>query len=630
MRHSAPPARSPNPRRAQWLMKSPRQLDFVFYDLETTGGNPNTSGVTEIAAIKFSKGHEVSRFHTLVNPERHIPRIVQKITGINDDMVRDAPTMATIIQPLLEFIGDAILVSHGAMNDFAFLAHYAQKEAGIELPNFYLCTHLIVSHFLPNIPSKSLSGVANYFSVPFKETHRALADAEMTDQVFWKLCEVLEKSGIYSLFDILKIQADEATLRKLGPGLSEDTIEKVPTTPGVFYLFNSAGEISYVSAASNLRRSISLVTSFGEHREFNRLVVDAAGYKFERTSHFLSALLKEKRELRKLSLPIDPRKLEQRASNFIQIFIPEDMVEFAQSNPHISPFEVPEIDLQKGTYGASDSEDDEDKEDAPGTLTDDERNGYAYMSAETSTSLVPVRHARKSFVEFRSDKYRILRANSTNDTVSIGPLREGVGWCFGPFETPKAAKQAIEKIIEELPFTDESLPMTERFAYLHALILTLYGKADEQIQHLEKEKSSLRVLFSPKLRKHISTRLDDLQYVNQQLGKYQGLLPLRSGLVLVTNNDFKELELVVLIRGQVRKETRISFEDSDKLKSARYFTRLFSAYDAEIQDDCNPLTFDEDICSDIELFTHWLQARRGEGEWVDFRDLEPLYDKTLV
>ena len=153
----------PNSNRPSWLLKSPRQLQFVFFDLETTGGNPSNSEVIEIAAIKEQDGKEIGRFQTLVNPRRHIPRPVREITGIDQSMVRDAPVIEDVVDDLLAFLGDSVLVSHGVLNDFSFIAHYARALRAKELANFYVCTHLLVSNYLPNIPVKSLSGVANYF-----------------------------------------------------------------------------------------------------------------------------------------------------------------------------------------------------------------------------------------------------------------------------------------------------------------------------------------------------------------------------------------------------------------------------------------------------------------------------------
>ena len=171
----------------------------MFFDLETTGGNPSNSEVIEIAAIKEKDGKEIGRFQSLINPRRHIPRPVREITGIDQSMVRNAPLIEDVIDEFLEFIGDGVLVSHGVLNDFSFVAHYARTLRGKELSNFYVCTHLIVSNFLPNVPVKSLSGVANYFGLSTGNAHRAMAYAEMTRSVFWEINKVCEKNGFKSL-----------------------------------------------------------------------------------------------------------------------------------------------------------------------------------------------------------------------------------------------------------------------------------------------------------------------------------------------------------------------------------------------------------------------------------------------
>ena len=89
---------------------------FIVFDIETTGGNPERNGITEICALRYEGGEIVDRMCTLVNPKVPIPPIVRRMTGINDRMVRNAPTIDKVMPEFLEFIGNDVLVSHNTIS----------------------------------------------------------------------------------------------------------------------------------------------------------------------------------------------------------------------------------------------------------------------------------------------------------------------------------------------------------------------------------------------------------------------------------------------------------------------------------------------------------------------------------
>jgi DNA polymerase III epsilon subunit family exonuclease len=492
--------------RPAWITKSPRQLEFVFFDLETTGGNPSNSEVIEIAAIKERDGKEIGRYQTLVNPRRHIPRPVREITGIDQSMVKDAPVIEDVIDDLLAFIGDGVLVSHGVLNDFSFIAHYARKIRAQELSNFYVCTHLLVSNFLPNIPVKSLSGVANYFSLPVGNAHRAMADAEMTKDVFWEIQKVCDRNGFKSFEDLLKIQADNQTLNRLGPGLLSHHVDKAPSTPGLLYLFNSSREVAYMSATSNIRKSLMNVTELSDERDFNRLLVDVTDFKFERTPHFLAALLQEKRDLKKLELSVDPRKFEGRGEDTVQILIPTDLLEYWEANPSALPFALPGAQHRVTGEGFLLGEGMDDNETngestQKNRLTEQERNQYVYAhlaNAGRDQLRVPIRKTRRLVNAVSNPKYKLSRfADSKRSAVHMGHLVSGTGWFFGPFEQPKLTRRKLEELLVIWPFHDVTLPVDQRAEMLTHFIQVLLGRFDNEIQRVARLKNSVKNIFNP-------------------------------------------------------------------------------------------------------------------------------------
>lgn len=612
-----------NPYRPQWLNLLPAQMDIVFFDLETTGGNPYNSSIIEIGAIKYKQGVEVGRFETLINPKRHIPSIVQKITKINNDMVAKAPTIKEVFDDFIKFIGDAILVAHGAQGDMAYLTYHMREFKNEEFKNFFFCTHLLVTNILNEIPSKTLTGVAEYFKIPVLEAHTALADAEMTAHIFWKIIEACEKNGFKTCDDILKLQSDAETIRKLGPGINPAIVENIPSTPGILFVLNSHHEISYLTASANLRKSLQQLTEIGQDREMNKIIVDASGFKFERCSSLLESLIQEKKELKRISLSIDPRKSQSRSENFLQIFIPDDMLEFSKLFPEKVPFLIP----QQGELHIEEFEENETY------IRENKVNSNLYVTfGEQDDSIIPITRTRKISSIYKSDKFKLSRLrNHENEThIRIGHLKEGIGYCFGPFPQPKLALAELQELINFFPFEYNSYTMQERFAHLRVIISLLNGNIEDEIYRIEKSSRKTKAIrnFSKWLRN--LNLLRQIKNIKENINpSILGLKP-KSGLCLISNNDFKEFDVAIVIKGRVAKKTRLPFEQAERLKSSRYFTRLFENYYEEIVSPFSPIVFTDDICSDMELLSYWLHNRKGEGEWVDFFELESLYNTSLI
>ncbi|BES63669.1 hypothetical protein SANA_01080 [Gottschalkiaceae bacterium SANA] len=110
--------------------------DYVVFDLETTGFKPTDSEIIEIGAIKYKNNEEIDRYHSYVKPSGHISSRITKINGIDDSMVKDAPSVDTALPAFLSFAGKETLVAHNASFDMNFVLHYH----GEEIPNYVLDT----------------------------------------------------------------------------------------------------------------------------------------------------------------------------------------------------------------------------------------------------------------------------------------------------------------------------------------------------------------------------------------------------------------------------------------------------------------------------------------------------------
>ncbi|MEO2267094.1 exonuclease domain-containing protein [Pseudoalteromonas sp. YIC-656] len=165
----------------QWQV-NPEQA-YVIVDIETTGGQKNTHRVTEIAAVKVVNGKEIARWHSLINPERHIPRYITELTGIDNAMVAQAPTFAQQAHSLWQFLQGAIFVAHNVNFDYGFLrAEFARTDRTLSLPK--LCTVRLARKHLPGHDSYSLGKLCAALDIDLQGHHRAMNDTLATVHLF--------------------------------------------------------------------------------------------------------------------------------------------------------------------------------------------------------------------------------------------------------------------------------------------------------------------------------------------------------------------------------------------------------------------------------------------------------------
>lgn len=161
----------------QWW-QSPDRV-YVVIDVETTGGKAENDRITDIAAYKVQYGEIIAEFSSLVNPQRHIPYFIQKLTGISNAMVAAAPLFSEIAGEFFEFIGDSIFVAHNVNFDYGFVrAELGRCGYALQLPKF--CTVVQMRRAYPGLASYSLGKLTQHFDIPLHNHHRAAADARAT------------------------------------------------------------------------------------------------------------------------------------------------------------------------------------------------------------------------------------------------------------------------------------------------------------------------------------------------------------------------------------------------------------------------------------------------------------------
>jgi DNA polymerase-3 subunit epsilon len=240
------------------LLASPlAETTFVVVDLETTGGAPGASGITEIGAVRVKGGRLHDTFSTLVNPGHRIPPFVSALTGITDEMVAGAPPIGEALPRFLDFVGTAVLVAHNAAFDVGHLdaARRAHDGRAIDLPA--VCTLRLARRLMPELDRKGLDSVAGALGIGVVDRHRGLGDARITAEVLCMFLERLAARGLTRLGDVLAFQRQAPDGAPWEVRVPLDRLVTVPAVPGVYRLFGEDGRLLYVGRARRLRERLA-------------------------------------------------------------------------------------------------------------------------------------------------------------------------------------------------------------------------------------------------------------------------------------------------------------------------------------------------------------------------------------
>ncbi len=169
-------------------------IDFVAFDLETTGIQPDTDAIVEIGAVRFIDGLPQPPFSALVNPQRKIPPDAIAVHGITDAEVADKPPVRDHMAPLAEYCGDLPMVAHNARFDFKFLEAAVKREKTKAPSGVLLDTHSLSKKVFPGLLNYRLETLTKHFEFPNTVFHRAYEDAEYCGRIFLRILETLERN----------------------------------------------------------------------------------------------------------------------------------------------------------------------------------------------------------------------------------------------------------------------------------------------------------------------------------------------------------------------------------------------------------------------------------------------------
>ena len=287
---------------------------IAFVDLETTGTTATRDRVTEIGIVRVADGEFLDEWTTLVNPECSIPEDIRVLTGITNEMVRDAPTFAEIRREVAERLEGHVFVAHNARFDYGFLK---QEFRRVEMSYTadVLCTVRLSRRLYPEAVGHGLDSLIARHGLQDAVApdgsartgrHSALGDA----RAIWRFVQMLyrERSGE----EIERAVKRLLKIPSLPPQLAPDALEGLPEGPGVYRFYGVNDLPIYIGKSVNLRERVRSHFS-GDYQSANDLRISSEIRRIEvdETAGELGALLREARLVKDL-LPLHNYRLRRK------------------------------------------------------------------------------------------------------------------------------------------------------------------------------------------------------------------------------------------------------------------------------------------------------------------------------
>lgn len=196
---------------------------FAVVDVETTGGRPARGDRIVELAVVLVRGESVElAYETLVNPERPLSPFVAGLTGITDGMLRDRPVFAEIADDVLAVLGGRVFAAHNARFDWAFVSAELKRTRDRVLWGPRVCTVRLTRRLVPELRSRGLDHVTQYFGITVEQRHRAAGDALATATLLQRLLALAQEAGAHTLDDLAAVTRRATRRRTACPTQAEN------------------------------------------------------------------------------------------------------------------------------------------------------------------------------------------------------------------------------------------------------------------------------------------------------------------------------------------------------------------------------------------------------------------------
>jgi len=278
----------------------------AFVDIETTGCTPGMHRIIDVAVIGATGDTVDFEWQSLVNPGVHVPAGITALTGIDNEMLADAPPFEQVARELRDRLDGRVFVAHNVRFDYGFIRReFALLGTAWRSPN--LCTVRLSRALYPEMPRHNLDAVMERHGIHIDNRHRAMPDAQVLLAFWRKLRAAWPDEDLQSAIDLASLRAT------LPAALSPDLPDDLPEGPGVYRFFGTGEDgrdsLLYVGKANVLReRVLDHFRGGASDSKSLKIAAQVRRVEWTETAGELGALLLEAREVRERQ-PVYNRQL---------------------------------------------------------------------------------------------------------------------------------------------------------------------------------------------------------------------------------------------------------------------------------------------------------------------------------
>lgn len=298
-------------------------MHYVIVDIETTGGSPKESKITEISMFKHDGEKIIDEFTTLINPGMKIPAFIVNFTGITDEMVATAPFFYQIAKEIVAFSEGCVFVAHNIAFDYGMVRHEF-KELGYDYRLPHMCTVKASRVLIPGHDSYSLGKLTKELGINLVGRHRARGDAHATALLF----ELLYQTDKNHLGKFIQHELNPMALH---PKFDLNSLEEIPNKVGIYRFFDETNRLIYIGKSIHVKKRIEQHLKNTKTKKAAEMVKEICRVEFELVGSEIIALIYESqlikqhqpkfnRSLRKSNFPYGLYSYQDE-SNYTQLFI---------------------------------------------------------------------------------------------------------------------------------------------------------------------------------------------------------------------------------------------------------------------------------------------------------------------
>ncbi|WP_262964862.1 3'-5' exonuclease family protein [Methylobacter psychrophilus] len=276
---------------------------LAFVDLETTGANATVDRITEIGVVLMDE-NGVREWSRLIQPQARIPAFIEKLTGITNAMVADAPLFETVAEELHALLQGYLFIAHNARFDYGFLKNEF-KRSGLTFQPSVLCSVKLSRALFPQYQHHNLDSLIERFGLTVKARHRALGDAQLIHQ-FWQQIHLSQDATLIT-DTVQKLIARSS----LPSNIDRRLIDELPESPGVYLFYGENDLPLYIGKSINIKqRVLSHFSADHSHGKEMSLSQQLRRFDWIETAGELGALLLEAKLIKAMQ-PIHNRRLRR-------------------------------------------------------------------------------------------------------------------------------------------------------------------------------------------------------------------------------------------------------------------------------------------------------------------------------